>query len=169
MNAAVAFLPSLEAASYIVQLLGVPVAIMVFVAAKRKERLDRENGTYDALDAKYQEFLSICLQNPDLPIFDSGKVTGVGLSDAQEHRLQIALCMLISILERAYLMYRDQRSELRRNQWTGWVGYIEDYCRMASFVRYWPSLGVQFDSRFVQFVNEKVAKARGSEVATQHE
>lgn len=164
MNSVVDFLPLLESASYLVQLFGVPVAIAAFIVAKRRERIDRENGTYDALDAKYQDFLSICLQNPDLPIFDSGKVVETGLSDAQEHRLQVALCILISILERAYLMYRDQSGELRRNQWLGWVGYIEDYGQMASFARYWPLLGEQFDSRFVAFVDETLARTSSRDV-----
>lgn len=157
MNSIAEMLPLFEAASYVVQLFGVPVAISMFFLAKRRERIDRENGTYDALDAKYQEFLSVCLENPDLPIFDSGRVVATDLTDEQEHRLQIALCILISILERAYLMYREQSDALRQRQWQGWVSYIEDYGKMASFVYYWPSLGRQFDAGFVAFVDETLA------------
>lgn len=47
--------------STIVSILGIPIAILVFVNEKRKERRDREYGTYHALDEKYLEYLGLCM------------------------------------------------------------------------------------------------------------
>ncbi len=160
---------ALESVTLLVQILGIPVAIWIFFTAKTRERRDRENGTYDALDTRYQEYLGICLSNPDLPLFASESVRAhgarllteqrllvptSGFTQEQEHRLQVAYCMLISILERAFLMYRDQTSSLRRKQWSGWEAYIEDWLRHPAFSNRWTFLKHQFDEDFVSFVNQ---------------
>lgn len=150
MNMLTSNAETLQALTSTVHLLGVPIAIILFILAKRKEIRDRENGTYDSLDAKYQEFLNVCLNNPDLPLFDSGLTMPGPLTPEQEHRTQIAYCMLISILERSYLMYKDQTSSLRKKQWTGWESYMEDYLNFPPFAQQWRKLSIQFDTDFVR-------------------
>ena len=46
----------------VVQLIGIPVAIGVYGLNKRRERLDREYGTYHALDDKYIEYLKLAVK-----------------------------------------------------------------------------------------------------------
>lgn len=60
----------LEALSFLAILLGIPVGIYQYLRAKRKEQLDREYGTYNALDEKYLEFQKICFDHPELDVFD---------------------------------------------------------------------------------------------------
>ena len=46
---------TIEMLSYLATILGIPIAIILFVNEKRQERRDREYGTYHALDEKYLE------------------------------------------------------------------------------------------------------------------
>ncbi len=59
----------LEMLSYIATILGIPLALLLFWDEKRKERRDREYGTYDALDNKYIEFLQLLLEYPHLDVY----------------------------------------------------------------------------------------------------
>nr|CBX28143.1 unknown protein [uncultured Desulfobacterium sp.] len=86
----------------------------------------------------------------DLPL-ESDLDDGISRKNRQE---QVLFLILISILERAYLMYHDQSTDIKKRQWTGWVEYIRDYCRKENFRRRWPTLGPQFDKGFVTFMEK---------------
>jgi hypothetical protein len=54
----------IQICSNIATILGIPIAIILFINEKRKERRDREYGTYNALDEKYLDYLKLCMENP---------------------------------------------------------------------------------------------------------
>ena len=73
-----------EILANIATLLGVPIAIWLFANEKRRERLDREYGTYDALDekticscissrSKWIDYIQLCLEYPDIDLYDYAK------------------------------------------------------------------------------------------------
>ncbi|MEM2089827.1 MAG: hypothetical protein QXL88_01915, partial [Candidatus Pacearchaeota archaeon] len=107
----------LEILSYIVIILGIPWAIYEFLENKRRERIEREYGTYDALDEKFIEFQNLCLQYPYLDVFDLPDKNPVKLNERQKKEELIAFSILFSIFERAFLMYYNQPSEIRKRQW----------------------------------------------------
>jgi len=94
----------LQLISSITSIIGIPIGIYLFYDAKRKEQRDREYGTYNALDKKYIEYLKLCLQNPDLDVFDIPLKPVRKPTPEQARREEIILAILLSILERAYLM-----------------------------------------------------------------
>lgn len=143
------------------QLVGIPVAIVLYGLNKRKERLDREYGTYDELDDKYIEYLKLCLDNTDLDVADTPKGSPQELSPDQRHRERLLFSILIAIFERAYLMYRDKSGAIRDRQWNGWLGYMEDWCQRSNFREGWSILRGQFDSDFLAFMDGVVARAAG--------
>ncbi|MEQ9563955.1 MAG: hypothetical protein RLN69_15650, partial [Woeseiaceae bacterium] len=55
-----------ELLSYVVTVLGLPLAMAVFLYEKRKERIAEEEEVYAALANSYQDFLRLALENPDL-------------------------------------------------------------------------------------------------------
>ncbi|GAP62110.1 hypothetical protein ARMA_0533 [Ardenticatena maritima] len=149
--------------------LGFPIAILQYKRAIQKEQRDREYGTYDALDNKYLEFLYLCLQHPELDIFDVPdekihQFTDVSPSNNSSPNFEtqkkelIAFSILISILERAYLLYADQSTEIKQRQWEGWRQYMEDYAKRENFQRAWQICGEQFDQEFVRFMDEIIKK-----------
>lgn len=54
-----------------VTVVGLPLAIYVFIFERRKERDSEEEEVYQLLSDNYQEFLKITLEHPDLRMFAS--------------------------------------------------------------------------------------------------
>lgn len=144
----------LEILSFLAVTLGVPIGLYRMYLTARKEQQDREYGTYNALDARYIDFLELCFNNPHLDIFDIQDHQSVELSPIQKKQELVAFSILFSILERAFLMYSDQASEVKRRQWSGWRDYIEDFCERTNFREAWESCGEQFDVSFVVYVTD---------------
>jgi hypothetical protein len=137
--------------------LGIPFALAAYLKATRRERLEQEYNAYNALDEKYVEYLQLCVQHPRLDLYyiplDREGADG-GLSP-EERIQQYALCeILISLLERAYLMYRDPSTPIARAQWEGsWNAYMRTWAKRDTFRRLWAELGNQFDDGFVNHMN----------------
>jgi hypothetical protein len=142
----------LEALSFLIVLLGVPVGLVQYFRAVKKEQLDREYGTYNALDEKFLEYQNLCLAHPDLDIFDVPDETPATLTAAQRKKELIAFTILFSVFERAYLMYHDQSTGLKQKQWTGWDEYIQGFCRRQNFKRAWIESGATYDKDFEQYI-----------------
>lgn len=143
-----------ELASAIVVLLGVPIGLYQYYRAKKKEQLDREYGTYNALDERFLEFQASCLENPQLDVFDLPDAAPQQLSPVQQKQEIILFTMLFAIFERAYLMYYDQATEIKERQWSGWQEYIQTFCQRPNFQRAWQVSGATFDRRFEEFMRE---------------
>jgi hypothetical protein len=104
-----------ETASYVVTVVGLPMAIGFFVLDRIKQRSQEEEETYLHLADEYVEFLKLALQHSDLRLLDPDAT--VGLDEDQKLRKYALLGILISLFERAYILtYRDNMrgAELRR-------------------------------------------------------
>lgn len=141
----------LEIISSIITILGVPVAIWIFFRNKKKEERDREYQTYNALDDKYIEFLNLCLDNSELDIYSERNSI---LTPEQEHKRIIIFEILISIFERAFLMYKDKNNKIKKEQWEGWNKYIAEWAKVENFKIAWKKLGDQWDVNFNIFMKE---------------
>lgn len=138
----------LEPLSYLAILLGVPVALWQHRRAVHKEQEDREGGTYDALDEKFLEYQRICLDHTDLDIADVAQPLAVELTPEQRRAELIAFTFLMSVFERAFLMYRTQSGVVRRRQWSGWEEYMRDFAGRLNFRAAWEVSGRTFDEDF---------------------
>ena len=157
-----------------ITILGVPGAILVFLREKNKERGEKEKErkeiakqqkdaeylTYDALDDKYNDFLKICLENPDLNISSLNMDTK--LTPQQEYRQLRIFEILISIFERAYLMYQSQNSKLKEKQWTGWNTYMESWMKDTRFRNAWEALGSEWDDEFIKHMEKIYSNTKSS-------
>ena len=142
-------------------LIGVPVAIVIFTLAKQRERLDRENGTYATLNQQYVDFLRLAFDNPQLPIYGQAPEE-LSLTKDENQQVECAFLILISLIESAYLLYRQHSDALRAAQWNGWQSYILDYFENPVFRRMWPDLGRQFDQGFFIYVSNLVKQRDAS-------
>lgn len=147
-----------EILANIATLLGVPIAIWLFANEKRRERLDREYGTYDALDEKYIDYLKLCLEHPNLDVYDYTKSEIDQFLYKKNQKIEknelILFTILISIFERSFLMYKDQSTALKKEQWAGWDEYIKDYASRDNFRLAWKILGTQFDANFLHYMDQ---------------
>ena len=145
---------------------GVPVALLQYRDAVKKEQEDRRDRnraldkereareylTYDALDEKYLEFQKLCFDNPHLDIWDVPDKEPAPLTAPQKKQQVVAFFMLFSMFERACIMYLDQAPDVKKRQWTGWEEYINSYLRRANFREVWEIYGTQYDSRFQEYM-----------------
>jgi len=146
------FLDYLDAFSKIIVILGLPIAYLQYRRTKRKEKKDREYGTYNSLDEKFLEFQKLCLHYSYLNVFDIPDKEPQKLNQIQEKDELIIFTMLFSIFERAYLLYADQSTSIKKRQWSGWDAYIKSFCERDNFLRAWQLSGTTFDSNFENYM-----------------
>lgn len=121
-----------EMLSYMVTVIGLPLAILVFAYEQRKERDSDEEEVYQLLSDNYQDFLKVALENPDLRLF-SAEMTPQ-LTDEQRERMYIIFSMLVSLFERAYLLlYEEKMSDKQLRRWRSWEDYMREWCQREDF------------------------------------
>lgn len=144
-----------EVGSYIVTVIGLPLAILVFLYEQRKERENEEEEVYQLLSDNYQDFLKIALENPDLRLFST--IRSESLNEEQNERLLIIFSMLTSLFERAYLLlYEDGMSPKQARRWNSWEDYIVEWCNKPHFRNLLPKLLIGEDPSFAGYI-EKIA------------
>jgi hypothetical protein len=122
-----------ELASYIVTVVGLPFAILVFMFDQRKERQNEDEEIYQKLSDEYAEFSKLLLQNADLRLF-SAEVPDDELTPEQTERKKILFDILISLFERAFiLVYEDDMSPQTKRLWSSWEDYIHSWCKRSDF------------------------------------
>lgn len=147
-----------ELLSYVVTVIGLPMAIVVFIYEQRKERENEEDEVYQLLSDSYDKFLHVALANPDLRLFSEGK--GPELSADQRERMLIIFDMLVSLFERAYLLlYDDHMNEKQARRWRSWEDYMCDWCRRDDFRAELPGLLRGEDPGFSVYIELLSAKA----------
>lgn len=145
-----------ELLSYMVTVIGLPLAIAVFIFDQRKERDNEEEEVYQLLSDNYQGFLKIALENPDLRLFTSEETPS--LSTEQRERMFIIFNMLISLFERAYLLLHEKSmAEKQLRRWRSWEDYMGEWCNRADFRTMLPVLLRGEDPEFSIYIQKLAA------------
>jgi hypothetical protein len=148
-----------ELLSYVVTVVGLPLAIFVFLFEQRKERENEDEEVYQLLSDNYQDFLKVALDNPDLRLFSAGAADT--LTPEQKERQFIIFTMLMSLFERAYLLlYQDDMSPKQARRWNSWEDYMLEWCRRPDFRGSLPRLLHGEDPSFVRYVERLAASAQ---------
>ena len=142
-----------ELLSYVVTVIGLPLAIAVFIFEQRKERNNEEEEVYQLLSDNYQAFLKIALENPDLRLFANEETPA--LSAEQRERMFIIFSMLISLFERAYLLlYEDGMAEKQLRRWRSWEDYMGEGRNRDDFLAALPALLRGEDPEFADYIQK---------------
>jgi hypothetical protein len=150
-----------EMMSYVVTVIGLPLAIAVFLFEQQKERENEEEEVYQLLSDNYQDFLKVALENPDLRRFS--KDATPSLSDEQIERQLIIFSMLMSLFERAYLLlYEEKMTPKQKRRWNSWEDYIQDWCANEDFCSFLPRLLKGEDPGFVRYVTAQAAYVKNT-------
>lgn len=152
-----------ELASYVVTVVGLPLAIAIFVYEQRKERDNEEEEIFERLSDSYDDFLKLVLANPDLHL--RSREPTPDLDDEQRERMQTLFELLVSLFERAYLLaYEDDMNPRQARRWRAWEDYMREWCRREDFRRALPHLLQGEDPDFVAYLerlaDEEVRRAR---------
>lgn len=146
-----------ELLSYVVTVIGLPMAILVFALEKRKERQNEEDAVYESISEKYQEFLRVVLDNPDLHLFSMTKTPA--LDENQTERMMVAFSMLIALFERAYvLLYEDGLKGAKLRRWRSWEDYMHEWCAREDFRDVLDTLLLGEDPEFGAYIRTLAAE-----------
>lgn len=143
----------LEIATFVITIMGLPAAIFIYLKEQKLQREEREYGTYDSLDDKYIEIQQLCLEYPDLDIFDTPYEKPVELTEQQKKQEEAILLIRISLFERAFLMYQRAQSKVKQDQWEGWDVEIREWMERDNFKKVWEEHGPYFDGAFVRYIS----------------
>ncbi|HWM91229.1 MAG TPA: hypothetical protein VN493_10710 [Thermoanaerobaculia bacterium] len=142
-------------------IVGLPLAIVLFYLDRRREHWERRQKIYEAPNALYREYLRLCIEHPESDIFDVPAPTVY--SPENKKKEWTAFTLLISMMESAFLLYRDHPDRSNNSQWPGWIEYIQWWMSRPNFAESWKMLSLQFDRDFVLFIESlpPIAYPRG--------
>jgi hypothetical protein len=147
-----------ELLSYVVTVLGLPLAMAVFLYEKRKERAVEEEEVYATVAGSYQDFLRLALENPDLRLLSKTRTDD--LSAEQRERMRAIFGLLIAIFERAYLLlYDEDLSGKDARRWRSWEDFMQEWCERDDFRESMPSLLHGEDPAFAAYLTRLAADA----------
>ena len=153
----------LEAASYIVTIVGLPLAIGVYVYDRRRDQQTDEEEIFLRLSDEYADFMRLVIDNADLHLL-SPTVKGE-LSEEQRERKHALFAILVSLFERAYvLVYEEKMSRQQARLWQSWEDYMHEWCAREDFRAALPPLLHGEDPGFVATIRriaETTASAAG--------
>lgn len=150
-----------ELLSYVVTVIGLPLAIFIFVHEQRKERRHEEEAVYESISDNYQEFLHVVLEHPDLHLFSMAKTPE--LTAEQYERMQVIFSMLVSLFERAYLLlYEEGDNAEKQRRWHSWDDYMREWCSREDFRDSLESLLAGEDEGFSNYIRGLAEQAQSS-------
>lgn len=155
-----------EFLSYVVTVVGLPLAIYVFMHEQRRERANEEEALYQSLSDQYDNFLRLILEHADLGLSARG-VAFRPLTDEQRERRLLIFEILISIFERAYIMlYSPRLHGQAQRLWASWQDYMRYWCRREDFRDALPLVLEGEDDAFSHHIlaiaGEEAARDRGT-------
>lgn len=153
-----------EVASYVVTVIGLPLAILIFLREQRRERQNEEDEIYLLLANSYNDFLKVVLDNPDLRLLTDE--AGPERTPEQHERMMVIFEMLVSVFERAYLFaYSPELSGIRQRRWNAWEDFMREWVRREDFHSYLPELLRGEDPEFAGYLRRLASDERGRRAA----
>lgn len=146
-----------ELASYVVTVIGLPMAIFVFMFDQKRERQNEEEEIYQRLSDEYADFLKLLLKNADLQLL-SPESSSPALDAEQIERKKIIFDILISLFERAFiLVYEEEMKPQTKRLWASWDDYMRFWCRRKDFRQSLDDLLAGEDPEFVEYMKRVAA------------
>ena len=151
-----------ELASYVVTVIGLPVALGIFLYEQRKERENEEEAGYLQLSDAYARFLELVLEHPDLQLRSLKRTPN--LTPEQHERMLLIFDELVSLFERAYIVLYDEHLEGRAlRRWRTWEDWIREWCRREDFRDLLPDLLRSEDPEFAAYIRKLAAEEMAKE------
>ena len=145
-----------EVGSYVVTVVGLPLAIAIFFIEQRRERRNEEDEVYQLLSNGYNDFLRVVIDNHDLRL--RTQTATPDLTAEQQERMLLIFDMLISLLERAYLTaYDDAMNDDQRRRWNSWEDFMREWVRRDDFYYRLPQLLKGEDPEFAAYIKALAA------------
>lgn len=149
-----------ELLSYVVTVIGLPFAILVYIYDRKRERRNEEEEIFQRLSDEYREFLKLVLDNADLQLLRR-EGNRQDLSPEQKERRLAIFGILVSLFERAYLLvYEDAMDKQTRRLWQSWEDYMREWLRRSEFRESLPALLEGEDEDFTRHIRRLAEEER---------
>jgi hypothetical protein len=149
-----------ELASFVVTVVALPFAVLVFTVEQRKERENEEEEAYQHLHDAYNRFLEVVLANSDLQLRTAKPLPNP--TQQQNERVLVIFDMLIALFERAYLVaFKPDMSATEQRRWNSWDDFMREWCRRNEFVNALPLLLRGEDPEFQRYIRRVADEERG--------
>lgn len=147
-----------ELLSYIVTVIGLPLAILVFIWEQRRDRQQEEEEIHQRLSDEYTNFMKLVLENADLRLLQRGGQP-LDLSPEQLERRFALFNILVALFERAYLLvHEDAMPGKARRMWQSWEDFMREWCRRPEFRAALPEMLEGEDPEFAKHINVLAAE-----------
>lgn len=151
-----------EFLSYLVTVLGLPIAILAIWREMRAERANeakeleqREDEIYVQLSQQYSAILEAALAHPELDVLEKSSAV---LTPDQRRRQSIYYEMLLALFERAYiLLYEDTPTGQGGRRWGSWADFFSYWLKRPDFALYVEKNLQGEDPAFVSFVKAELS------------
>lgn len=151
-----------EFLSYLVTVLGLPIAILAIWREMRAERTNeakeleqREDEIYVQLSQQYSAILEAALAHPELDVLENSSAV---LTPDQRRRQSIYYEMLLALFERAYiLLYEDTPTGQGGRRWGSWADFFSYWLKRPDFALYVEKNLQGEDPAFVSFVKSELS------------
>ncbi len=141
----------LELLSSISIVVGLPLAIYVFIYEQRKARENEEEEINQILSDGYIDFLKLTIDNPDLRLQSSTATPN--LTEDQRERMLGIFGILVTLFERIYLVtYEEKMAPQKMRRWRSWEVFMREWCRREDFRDNLPLLLPGEDPDFASFL-----------------
>lgn len=159
-----------ELLSYVVTVIGLPLAIIVFIYEQRKDRQNDEEEVYQRLSDEYSDFLKLVLEHADLHLFRQSAELPP-LTEDQLERKYLIFGLLVALFERAYLLvYEPNMSRQTARLWQTWDDYMREWCRREDFrammIPHLDGEDPEFKSYILRLADEEKEKGKSKRAPT---
>ncbi len=152
-------------------LVSVAIAVALFVQGRQhdreardkeaaREREQRVTESFNALDDKYIDYVKLCLQHPDLDVYDTPLPHAAPLGPERKRQEAMMFAILLSVMERSYLMYRDQQDAFKSDEWHAWDTYIHRWAVRQNFADEWKRSRTEYDSAFQKYIDDLLSEKK---------
>lgn len=137
----------LEFLSYVATVVGIPLALGVFMFEERKERQAEQEEIYEKLMDHYARIQEKLFEYPELDQHDTP------LSNTEDARRQyIVYEMLISLFERSFILLYGEEDPAYQRMWNSWADYLAEWTARPNFRALLPRLMHGEDPAFVAYI-----------------
>ena len=137
----------MELLSYVATVIGIPLALAIFLFQEKKERRTEQQDIYDKLMAHYSDIQEKLFEHPELDLHDAA------LGNSEDERRQYILYeMVVSLFERSFILLHGENDPEYLRMWNSWVDYIKQWLLRENFRKALPRLMEGEDPDFVAYM-----------------
>ncbi|MGB4057437.1 MAG: hypothetical protein WBK77_05080 [Alphaproteobacteria bacterium] len=137
-----------EFLSYCATIVGIPMALWLFMHEEKKERQAEQEEIYDKLMDHYDHILGRLFEHPDIDQHNKP------IEDPELKRQQKLLYeMLVTLFERAFILLYGESELSYKRMWNSWEDYIRVWVARPNFIELLPELIKGEDPDFVAYMS----------------